>query len=60
MTSSELRDALAELDLLQVEFARIVEKSPRQVNRWCRGVRPVPVEIALLVRGWVAGMPITQ
>lgn len=50
MTAEELVAAREGFRLSQVDFARLIGRSPSAVSGYERGLFPVPVEIALLVR----------
>jgi transcriptional regulator with XRE-family HTH domain len=50
MLARDLRNKLAEFELSQVEFARLVGVTPRTVNMWLQGDREIPGPIEAYVR----------
>lgn len=52
MTTDELRAFLAELDLSQANFARLVDVTPRAVTLWLSGERAIPGPAAAYVRAF--------
>lgn len=50
MTPNQLNTAMKDLDLLQVDIARMFELTPRQVRRWQRGHVKVPAAERILLR----------
>jgi hypothetical protein len=50
MTSDEYNRALAELGLMQIEVARLLDVKPRTSRRWSSGDVPVPRPVALVLR----------
>lgn len=52
VNASELRAALAELNMTQTEAARRLHVSLRTVQNWVAGVHDVPGPVEVLVRTW--------
>lgn len=50
MTANQLKAAMKDLDLKQVQIARMFELTPRQVRRWERGHVKVPAAERILLR----------
>lgn len=49
VTAKELRDQLATLGISQVVFARLIDRDPVTVNRYCHERLAVPQEVAVIV-----------
>lgn len=49
VTANELRGQLAALGLSQAAFARLIDRDPVTVNRYCHDRLAVPQEVALIV-----------
>jgi plasmid maintenance system antidote protein VapI len=49
LSPEQLRAALKTLDLTQAEFARLIGRTARSINRWIVGDRAIPPEAAILV-----------
>ncbi len=45
MNGNNLKSLLAGLDLTQVQLAKLVDRDPVTVNRWCTDVVPVPAHV---------------
>lgn len=54
MTGEQMVEALARLNLRQVDFARVIGAEKGTVSRWARGVQAVPGSVAVLLRTWLA------
>jgi hypothetical protein len=52
MTTDELRLFLAETDISQADFARLVDVTPRAVTLWMSGERAIPGPAAAYVRAF--------
>ena len=50
MTAAELRAAVGKLDLSQAQLARLLDVTPRAINTWLSGTRPVPGPVAAYLR----------
>jgi hypothetical protein len=50
MGPAELRSLLTDLDLTQVDFARLVDVTPRAVNLWAMEARAIPGPVAAYCR----------
>jgi transcriptional regulator with XRE-family HTH domain len=50
MRISDLRDALAELNLSQAEFGRAIGVNANTVTRWMKGTTPVPKVVGEYLR----------
>lgn len=50
MTAAELQDALERLDMEQIELARLLDVTPRAVQKWLRDGGTAPGYASLLVR----------
>jgi DNA-binding transcriptional regulator YiaG len=48
-TAADLRLALRDLKMKQRAFARHIDYSPEQVNRWTRGKKPIPTWVEHVV-----------
>ena len=59
MTAEEFRDKLHQLDITQAEVVKRLAKASKgfgpiygTVNRWYRGLRPIPDDAAKVIRSW--------
>ena len=57
MTRHELKATLGQLDISQVDLARLVDMTPRAVNLWMTGTRSIPGPVKAYVQ-LLASLPI--
>lgn len=55
MTHDQLREALDDVGMSQMELARRLKRNPRTVRSWVKGTNPIPHELAILVHLMVTG-----
>ncbi len=60
MTANQFRAALSRLDLSQVGAAKLLGADPRTARRWALGERPIPNDVAILLRLLLAGKITTK
>ncbi len=59
MTPKQLRDTLERLHLTQTAAAHQLGVHPRTVSKWIRGERRIPEPVAIILRQWSIGDPLT-
>lgn len=58
MTPAAFASTLSDINLTQVQFARLTGLTNGTVSRWARGVLPVPVWAERLLDAWrITGVP---
>ncbi len=50
MNNTQLKHALADLDIKQADLAALIGVSQITVSRWARGVQKIPEPAAILIR----------